>query len=809
MSISVSLSETKTLSEQLFPFELSPWQKLAMESIDNGNNSLITAPTGSGKTLPAEYAIKYFTNQGKKVIYTSPIKALSNQKYFDLSAKYPDISFGILTGDIKDNAEADVLIMTTEILCNYLHHYQEQKDNNNSLDFNINLQTELGCVIFDEVHYINDADRGTVWEESLMLMPKHIQLVMLSATIAGPEKFAHWLETINETKKTIICSTENRAVPLKHYLWFAASEIMVQKKFYDDKEMYANIKNYCNKLNVLYDTNFDDKIYYNVEKLKDILEYNHVFLKRNYILNSLVRYLNENNMLPGICFVYSRKNVEVYAKEITCSLIDSQQSSNVEKECRHIITKFDNYSEYMKLPEYNTIITLLKKGVGIHHSGLIPVFREMIELMFTKGYIKLLFATETFAVGLNMPTKTVIFTNLQKFDGHNMRYLYSHEYTQQAGRAGRRGYDTIGHVIHLANLFKLPDFVEYKKIMNNKPQTIVSKFKISYPLILKMNNEDPIGFIKNGIIHSDILNELSYLEKELADCREKLQNMREIMEKTCTIPIEKINYINELRTNMSMYKNKMKKMKMRELETFYETYKKFNRENEIVIKVKLLEQQEKRIIDETDNTKNYIMTNVDKIKTILNDNYYFDNDERHGYASKIKEVHPLVFTDTLLHFSYFEDYTIEQIVGVFACFTTANVNEENKKYIPSSNDEDVKIMNNYMNERYEYYYAEETKHGIFSGSDYNMNYDMSDICMEWCDCEDENACIELIKKNKYEKGLFVGEFVKAILKINAIVNELIKINSYCINPNLSLQHKLSQIPSKTLKFICTSQSLYV
>ena len=180
-----------------FGFELSNFQKISIKTINEGNHVLVTAHTGSGKTLPAEYAIKYFNSMGKKVIYTAPIKALSNQKYYEFSQKFPNISFGILTGDVKFNPEADVLIMTTEILRNTL--YLKRLNDTKNLDFEMDIETELGCVVFDEVHYINDADRGKVWEETIMLLPSHIQMVMLSATIDKPERFAMWVENVKKT----------------------------------------------------------------------------------------------------------------------------------------------------------------------------------------------------------------------------------------------------------------------------------------------------------------------------------------------------------------------------------------------------------------------------------------------------------------------------------------------------------------------------------------------------------------------------------------------------------------------------------
>ena len=187
--------------DKSYGFSLSNFQKHAIEAIHTGNHVLITAHTGSGKTLPAEYAIRYFVAKGKKVIYTSPIKALSNQKYHEFTAKYPDISFGILTGDIKFNPEADVLIMTTEILRNQIFHSAFNKhETQTSLSFEMDIDNELGCVVFDEVHYINDEERGKIWEETILHLPKSVQMVMLSATIDKAEKFAEWVETREDDK---------------------------------------------------------------------------------------------------------------------------------------------------------------------------------------------------------------------------------------------------------------------------------------------------------------------------------------------------------------------------------------------------------------------------------------------------------------------------------------------------------------------------------------------------------------------------------------------------------------------------------
>ena len=259
-----------------FPYELSDFQKWSLYAIVNGHHNLITSHTGSGKTLPAEFAIEYFKERNKKVIYTGPIKALCNQKLYDMRNKYPHISFGILTGDVKDNPEADVLIMTTEILRNTLFakkindskkemnedaneciNENKNKNKNISLQFDLDIENELGAVVFDEVHYIGDRDRGSVWEQSILLLPNHIQLILLSATIEKPEIFAHWLESeknknVEESQKKVLymTTTYTRVVPLTHYGWLTCqpSVIHAEKK----TEFGLRLKELCNKFSFSY-----------------------------------------------------------------------------------------------------------------------------------------------------------------------------------------------------------------------------------------------------------------------------------------------------------------------------------------------------------------------------------------------------------------------------------------------------------------------------------------------------------------------------------------------------------------------------
>ena len=354
-------------------FELSDFQKHAIDGIYNEKHVLITAHTASGKTLPAEFAIEHFIKNGKKVIYTAPIKALSNQKFRDFQNKFPDIDFGILTGDIKFNPEAQVLIMTTEILRNTL--FQKQmiendiiKEDQIELHFEMDIRKELGCVIFDEVHYINDANRGKVWEETIIMLPKTVLMVMLSATIDKPDKFASWVEKQSE-REVILCPTDKRVVPLTHNAFFTCPKSIYEtlplniKNIIDDDGFYEQTV-----LLKAQNKQFNDAKYHRLLKVMKHFKLNNIRVNDTFVLNQIVRYLKEKKLIPAICFVFSRKQVEIMASKISTNLFDkdSKKPSIVEAECKKIIMKLPNYKEYLTLPMFNTIIRLLQKGIAIH-----------------------------------------------------------------------------------------------------------------------------------------------------------------------------------------------------------------------------------------------------------------------------------------------------------------------------------------------------------------------------------------------------------------------------------------------------------
>lgn len=813
--------------QEYAPLTLSPFQKWAIKAIVDGDNVLITAHTGSGKTLPAEFAINFFKTQNKKVIYASPIKALSNQKLYDMRRKYPHISFGLLTGDCKDNPEADVLIITTEILRNTLFNRQQKNFAEGALAFNIDMETELAAVVFDEVHYINDVERGSVWEQSILLLPPQVQLIMLSATIDRPDAFATWILQQKSSKHMYLASTSERIVPLTHYMWLSVNSGTLKKAAKTPYEKKLEAVNGVPLVIADAQGLYNEPNYY---KVKEILDYNNkhqTYVKRQFVLDSLVRYLKTQQMLPAICFIFSRKHVEQAANEISFSLHDedSGMPAIIEKECRHILSsKLVNYKEYLELPEYLAIVKLLEKGVAIHHAGLMPVLREMIELLFEKGYIKLLFATETFAVGINMPTKTVIFTGLTKFNGSTMRLLYPHEYTQMAGRAGRRGIDTVGHVFHCNNLFENPTCSEYKHLLTGPPQKLTSKFKISFNLALNVffaqtqdSDNSLIHFTQKSLLSTDIQNELAYYANEKAELNATLAKKAELLT-LCRTPTAVLQNYKELLTAIDSTANSQRK-KIRQEITTLETQHKFLltdlKQLTAFIEIKRL--LEKTTYQETAE-RDYISTVIQCVEEILQNNDFLTINTNATtnantltvkgiMASQLQEVHPLVLADTYVETEGFAEYSSSEIAALLACFNNIHVSDEVKSHKPETLSKAVNTLSTYMSTRLDYYASLENKAQINTGSAYDINYDLQPYILEWYQAADELACKTVIAKIKQEKNIFLGEFVKGILKINNICAEFEKICE--VNGNVSLLEKIKNIPIKMLKYVVTNQSLYL
>ncbi len=440
--------------------KLDKFQEDAIATIDKNHSAVVSAPTGSGKTLIADYIINKYLKKGVRVIYTAPIKALSNQKYKEFTTDYGEENVGLLTGDIVKNPDAPILIMTTEIYRNMALVNDPMADS-------------VSYVIFDEIHYINDIERGYVWEESIIFSKPHVRFLCLSATIPNASEFALWISSIkNHTVDVII--QEKRNVPL-------------HMKFFDSELGITDLKKIKNSVEL---DNYSRK------------RKGHV--KRRSINNapSHVELIKEiKDKLPCFFFNFSRKSCQNSALELTDAKVfnlNPKISSIIREKLSFVSPEISN------LKSTRLLRKTLPYGIGFHHAGLIPVMKELVEELFGMGLIKVLYTTETFAVGINMPAKTVCFSGLRKFDGVSFRYLNSKEYFQISGRAGRRGIDKEGFVYPMIDRRDF-NYNLLKRITDCDKDPIKSQFRLSINTVLNLirrHNQEEINRNLNIIIHS-------------------------------------------------------------------------------------------------------------------------------------------------------------------------------------------------------------------------------------------------------------------------------------------------------------------
>lgn len=823
-----------------FPYELSHFQKYAIEAIVEGHHAITSAPTGSGKTLSAEFAIQWFVGQGKRVFYTTPIKALSNQKYYEFTNKYPHIRFGLMTGDIKTNPDADVVIMTAEILTNMLFAFTTQTKLPTSMEGELTQESCIfpaAAVVMDEVHYINDEHRGQTWEQTILLLPPYVQMIMLSATLDEPHKFAEWVETCkpahNPNKCVYLASTNHRIVPLSHYSYVATTDSSI--KSIKDKTLEQQVRQSTNRLIKIQTDKglFMELGIKETANVLNILETRQVFIKRKFVLNNLATFLKENDMLPAICFVFSRKNVERCAEEITANLLedDSKVPYIVKRECEQIIRRLSNYQEYLELPEYNTLVSLLEKGIGIHHSGMIPVLREIVELMISKKYIKLLFATESFSIGLDCPIRTAIFTNLKKFDGKSERYLYPHEYTQSAGRAGRRGIDTVGHVVHCSNLFPFPTMTEYKTILCGKPQTLVSKFRIHYSMVLRLIQNGQSGnfhvFAEKSMLQHEIEKQTSAQLKRVNELHETLEKKRMCITILRT-PDEVCREYLEKQARLAKSVNKKRREYERDIRKIQDAYKYIETDSRFMKEYDVLEIELDKEREYTNNITSYIVSQTEKVCRVLETEGFIVKAQSPGrddedvdmpvyksthlgmVASYINEIHPLVLAKCMMDWEQFDRFSVVQLIAFLAVFADVKVPEDIRILEPRSRDSFLSFRLQELRDHYMRYSDIETTNEMYTGLDYTnaLTYDLVDEIIEWCDCDTEERCKYFLQTRiTVDKEISIGDFTKTCLKISAISKELSVI---CEQMGfVELLYKLSKVDGLLLKYIATTQSLYL
>eukprot|EP01080_Neovahlkampfia_damariscottae_P012658 gene12658-6558_t len=430
-----------------YPFDLDKFQKEAIYHLEQRENVFVAAHTSAGKTVVAEYAIALAKKHFTRAIYTSPIKTLSNQKFREFKKTFEDV--GILTGDVQINPTATCLIMTTEILRSMLYKGAD-------------LIRDVEYVIFDEVHYINDSERGVVWEEVIIMLPEHINLIFLSATIPNTYEFADWIGR-TKRKPIYVMSTLKRPVPLEFHIYYSGDIF----KIVDSTSTFL-VKGYKSAL----------------QAKKDRVKFR---LKKNMETNEwakLIEVLKKKKLIPLIVFSFSRKKCEDSAFGLsTVDLTTSSEKSKIHVFFENSISRLSKVDR--TLPQVIRMRDLVSRGIGVHHSGLLPIVKEMVEMLFGRGLLKVLFATETFAMGVNMPAKCVVFNGLRKHDGKDFRDLLPAEFIQMSGRAGRRGLDTVGMVMMIA-WDEIPEEPLLQKLILGKANKLESQFRLTYNMMLNL-----------------------------------------------------------------------------------------------------------------------------------------------------------------------------------------------------------------------------------------------------------------------------------------------------------------------------------
>ena len=410
---------SKTLKfAESFPFPLDDFQIAGCQALESGKGVLVAAPTGAGKTIVGEFAVDLAILSGTKCFYTTPIKALSNQKFSELVTRYGESKVGLLTGDTSINSEAQIVVMTTEILRNMIYA------NSSTID-------KLKFVVMDEVHYLADKFRGAVWEEILIHLPESVQVVSLSATVSNAEEFGEWLQTVRGDTEIIV--SEIRPVPLYQHVLFGNRLIDL---FNDEMKLNPEL------------TKLERDTYRQVRGNWRDKPKGPKTLSRPDVIEKLDR----EGLLPAITFIFSRKACDAAVKQCLQSGI-KLTNENDRSRIRTIVSKnIGNLAqEDLVVLGYYEWLEGLEKGIAAHHAGLLPAFKTTVEELFQEGLVKAIFATETLALGINMPARTVVLEKLSKWNGEGHVAISAGEYTQLTGRAGRRGIDIEGNAVILWN----------------------------------------------------------------------------------------------------------------------------------------------------------------------------------------------------------------------------------------------------------------------------------------------------------------------------------------------------------------------
>ena len=689
--------------------ELDRFQEEAIAAINRDTSVIVTAPTGAGKTVIAEYAAEKCLQENCRVIYTAPIKALSNQKYRDFHAEYGD-KIGIVTGDVVLNPYAQVLLMTTEIF-------------RNTIFDDIERLQDVSYVIFDEIHYINDIERGTVWEESLIFAPQHIKFVCLSATIPNINPFAEWMQSVRDIHIEVVEELK-RPVPLEHHLYFKDYGIGGIKHI-------AALRNRAKS---------------EARKRKsDSFNHRHVkALPSDFTETRLVPYLHREKQLPCLYFCFSRRGCEENAFSLVfgsqLQLLNKRQKTEILRQFDELCVQFDIVEE-KKINEFRRLVSC---GIAYHHAGMLPTLKEVVERLFTSGLIQLLFTTETFAVGINMPACTVVFDSLEKFDGIGFRYLKAREYHQMSGRAGRRGIDTIGYV-YAQIVPTYADSGEIRAVVADKVEPIESQFNLSYSSILNLYQkygDDIYDVYTMSLSNHQNHVRVAKLNKQIEEKTEKLQTLP--APECIHDGIDGSEQIQKHYRHKQSIEKKIRRLHVEIEQVKLETRKKKQQEervkrlNAVHKKIILLQREAEQSLCEgcqhlqtCTNRYKAIRREEERLHKLKKRTTYIENDPRQQIAARLKVLEELGYTEaqtllprgsTAAHLYGYEVQLTQLLFGGFFerltedeinCLMVAIVTEPRKDvYFKPLNDERLLEILHAVNSEISFIQYLESKHKV-------------------------------------------------------------------------------------------------
>lgn len=653
-----------------FPFELDDFQKEACEIINNGESVVVCAPTGAGKTVIAQHAINNALKQGFRIFYTTPLKALSNQKFYDFCEQYGADKVGLLTGDTSINRGAQIVIMTTEVFRNMLYgtNFGAVADN----------LKDVRYVVLDEVHYMNDEQRGTVWEESIIYCPTNIQIIALSATVANCEELTNWINTVHS--KTKLVNTDFRPVPLRFFYFDSSQPYKLLPLLTPDGKLNNKIK--------------PEKPQWARGKDKR---------KKTYV-KQIIQNLADNDMLPAIYFTFSRKKCDEQMEKCSGLGLNTRKE---QEEIKAFIEEFIAENPHLY---GNKHIEYLIQGVASHHAGLLPAWKNLVEKLFQKGLIKVVFATETLAAGINMPARSTVISSTSKRTDSGHRMLTANEFLQMSGRAGRRGMDEVGYVTVVGTPFQTPEEVAELVLSDSNP--LESKFSPSYSMVLNLlqrfNLEESkelilksFGYYSSDYRLKPILFQLEQYDKEIEErsfiCPNKLSD-----DKMLEYDKLRFLYVQNRQTYKKIVKQekskhrplspevvefgKRNKEELHKLQTFAcdtcKLYKKHSKNLEVL---KRIDSKKKKLLKEIEKQKDIYWNKFIAHRAVLKEYGYIQNDyptEKGKTTSQIRSENELYLAEIIFS-GVLENLTPSQLAGVICALTTEELRIE-IPYIPFS-----------------------------------------------------------------------------------------------------------------------------